>query len=346
MAAGNEKHDIHMLQRMGFFCGLPLKTVRDVTGIHNEVFDQTLVALRMSGMANGVSRLHGEVARSMWSPYPGVATIGHITNAQNKKYWADPELDKALKKDDTARLIERKRALKRALFDEVANQTGKLLDEDVLTIVWARRFAGYKRADLLVQDFERFQALMQNSEKPVQFIWAGKPYPIDTSAIATFNQLIHMSHQFPNAAVLVGYELHLSKLLKQGSDIWLNSPRVPREASGTSGMTAAMNASINFSTNDGWIPEFAKHGHNAFIVPVANPRWTQEEVDAFDRNNFYRVLQEEVLPLYYDEPQRWWQLVKTSMREVVPYFDSDRMATEYYELLYSILKKEVVKAGK
>lgn len=340
VAAGNEKHDIYLLEKMGFFSNLPLKTVREISGINNEVFDQTLVALRLAGMSNGVSRLHGEVARSMWSPYPGVSPIGHITNAQNKKYWADKELQTALKKDDNELLAERKKDLKKALFQEVANQTGKIFNEHALTIVWARRFAGYKRADLLLQDMERFRRMITNSQYPVQIIWAGKPYPMDTGAIATFNQLIYHSLEFKNIAVLTGYELSLSKLLKQGSDVWLNTPRVPREASGTSGMTAAMNASVNFSTNDGWIPEFAKHSHNAFIVPVANPRWSQEEVDNFDRDNCYRVLQEEILPMYYDQPENWWNVVKNSMREVTPYFDSDRMAKEYYKLLYNVRKSK------
>ena len=343
VAAGNEKHDVYLLQKMGFFSGLDSETVRDISGIKNEVFDQTLVALRVSGLANGVSRLHGEVARSMWSPYPDTAPITHVTNSQNKKYWVDPTLEKSLVNNDDLGLIERKLELKRNLFQEVANQTGKLFNEHKLTIVWARRFAGYKRANLLAQDIERFHRLIHNSKYPVQIIWAGKPYPMDYNAISMFNQLIHLSNQHENLAVLTGYELNLSKLLKQGSDIWLNTPRVPREASGTSGMTAAMNASVNFSTNDGWIPEFAKHGKNSFVVPVANPRWSQHEVDNFDRDNCYRSLEEEILPTYYDRPKDWWTIVKNSMNDVIPFFDSDRMATEYYENLFTKIgnKKKV-----
>lgn len=245
------------------------------------------------------------------------------------------KLEKALKKKDDHEFIERKKELKRNLFEEVANQTGKLFDENLCTMVWARRFAGYKRANLLAEDMDRFLRMIKNHKYPIQIIWAGKPYPTDYGAISTFNQLIHLSDQHPNLAVLTGYELQLSKLLKQGSDLWLNTPRVPREASGTSGMTAAMNASINFSTNDGWIPEFAKHGKNSFVVPVANPRWAQHEVDDFDRDNCFRELEEEILPTYYDRPSEWLELVKNSMNDVTPYFDSDRMAKEYYEILYN-----------
>jgi glucan phosphorylase len=118
-------------------------------------------------------------------------------------------------------------------------------------MVWARRFAGYKRADLLLQDKERFRKLLENKKYPVQIIFAGKPYPVDFAAISTFNNLVEESKNHKNMAVLTGYELSLSKSLKQGSDVWLNNPRVPREASGTSGMTASMNASVNLSTDDG-----------------------------------------------------------------------------------------------
>ncbi|NNE30133.1 MAG: alpha-glucan family phosphorylase [Saprospiraceae bacterium] len=343
VAAGNEKHNIFTLERMGFFSGVSLEEVRKISGIHNEIFDQTLVSLRVSRRANGVSRLHGEVARSMWNPYPGIADIGHITNSQNKKYWADKDLQACLIKENVKCLKQRKRKLKEVLFAEVERQTGKKFSPDVLTIVWARRFAGYKRADLLLQDYDRFTTMLSRPERPVQVIWAGKPYPLDHSAISTFNNIIYKSRGIENAAVVTGYELALSKLLKQGSDIWFNTPRVPREASGTSGMTAAMNASVNVSTNDGWIPEFAKHEHNAFVVPVANPRWSEEEVDNFDRDNFFRILDEEIIPIYYEQPEKWWEIVVNSMTEVVPYFDSDRMATQYYDMLYASRKKKAAK---
>lgn len=130
------------------------------------------------------------------------------------------------------------------MFKIVADQTGKLFDPNVLTIVWARRFAGYKRADLLLADKESFRKMLENSKYPVQIIWAGKPYPMDYGAISTFNNMVEESKNHKNMAVLTGYELYLSKSLKQGSDIWLNNPRVPREASGTSGMTASMNLSL------------------------------------------------------------------------------------------------------
>lgn len=333
--AGNEKNDIRLLDKMGYFCGVDLKTVRKVTGTEGDVFNHSLVALRFARMANGVSKIHGEVSRQMWGEHAGVPQIISITNAQNKKYWAEKELYDAMDKGDDAAFTSRKQFMKQLLFDHVADQTGKLFDRKVLTIVWSRRFAGYKRADLLIQDPERFHKLLTNKEFPVQIIWAGKPYPMDFSAISTFNSLVHFTRNYDNCAVLVGYELALSRLLKRGADVWLNNPRIPREASGTSGMTAAMNGAVNLSTFDGWIPEFANHGVNSYIIPPVDLSLPLHQQDMNDLDQLYDILEKEIVPTYYQEPKRWQEIVKNGMRDVLPYFDSDRMAYEYYEKLYN-----------
>src|SRR5690606_10970370 len=117
--------------------------------------------------------------------------------------------------------------LKSRALEIVSDQTGKIMDPKVLTIVWARRFAGYKRAELLTRNKERFEALLNNTTHPIQIIWAGKPYPLDYPAISDFNYLVNMSKEYKNMAVLTGYELTLSKRLKQAADVWLNNPRVP-----------------------------------------------------------------------------------------------------------------------
>ncbi len=136
-------------------------------------------------------------------------------------------------------------------------------------------------------------------------------------------------------AVLTGYELALSKRLKQAADCWLNNPRVPREASGTSGMTASMNGAINFSTDDGWIPEFINHGHNGFVVPKADyANMATHEQDQYDLNKLYEILEKEMLPVYYDNYNTWRQIMKNGMEDVRFRFDSNRMAHEYYDLLY------------
>lgn len=334
--AGNEKHDIFLCEKMGYFCGLSLDEVRELTGITDDKFNHSLAALRFARLANGVSQLHGEVSRQMWSKYEGICEIKAITNAQNWQYWADKQLYSFIDDHKTEAFIDRKRYLKKRAFETVSDQSGKIFNPDTLTIVWARRFAGYKRAELLTRDHDRFRALLANTKYPVQIIWAGKPYPMDYPAISDFNFLVNLSKEFPNVAVCVGYELTLSKRLKQASDIWLNNPRVPREASGTSGMTAAMNGSVNFSTNDGWICEFINHGNNGFLIPPADyASMTTEEQDAYDLEKMYEILENQILPLYYENPGVWRQIVKNGMRDVRWQFDSNRMAKEYYDVMYN-----------
>ena len=333
--AGNEKHDIHLCERMSYFCGMSLERVREVTGITGDMFDHSLAALRFAKLANGVSQLHGEVSRQMWGKYDGICPITSITNAQNWHYWADKQLYRFLDDHNTDAFIDRKRFLKKRAFDVVSDQTGKLLNPDVFTIVWARRFAGYKRADLLTRDEERFRALLANTKYPVQIIWAGKPYPLDYPSISDFNMLVNLSKEYKNVAVCTGYELTLSKRLKQASDVWLNNPRVPREASGTSRMTAAMNGSVNFSTHDGWICEFINHGNNGFVVPPINySAISVHEQDEYDMIKLYEILENQILPMYYDNPHVWRQIIKNGMRDVRWQFDSNRMAKEYYDVMY------------
>jgi starch phosphorylase len=335
--AGNEKHDIHLCHKMSYFCGLSIDEVKALTGHHDDQFNHSLVALRFAKIANGVSQLHGEVSRAMWAKYPDICPIISITNSQNWRYWADKQLYQASDEGNDARWDDRKKYLKRRAFEIVADQAGKVFDPNVFTIVWARRFAGYKRAELITQDTERFEKLMRFSKYPVQLIWAGKPYPMDYPAINEFNNLVHLSRSYKNMAVLVGYELGLSKRLKQAADLWLNNPRVPREASGTSGMTAAMNGAVNFSTDDGWIPEFVDHGNNGFVIPKANyGSMSVQEQDDYDLNMLYEILEKEILPLYYESQDTWRHICKNGMRDVRFRFDSGRMAAEYYDLLYNV----------
>jgi glycogen phosphorylase len=332
--AGNEAHSVPLLNSMSFFNGVSQKEVEEKLHPDNGILNYTLTALRMAKRANGVSQLHGEVSRKMWKGNKGICEITAITNAQNKTYWYDKELEKALEKNNDKALVNRKKELKEKLFRVVANQTGKLFDPNVLTIVWARRFAGYKRANLLLTDFNRFLKLATNKKHPIQIIWAGKPYPEDFGAINIFNEIYWKTKDLPNCTILTGYELWLSGHLKRGSDVWLNNPRMYREASGTSGMTAAMNGSVNVSIPDGWVPEFAKHGKNSFIIQNASDALSPEERDRKEEQALLDLLENEVVPTYYNSPEKWTKIVKTAMQEILPYFDSGRMADEYYKEMY------------
>ena len=194
--AGNEEHNINLLAKMGFFADASIDEVREVTGIHGDNFSLTVGALKMAKISNGVSKIHGEVANDMWKDVEGRCEIISITNAQNRRYWADKALLRALDEHEDFEVEARKKHLKRQLFVEVANQTGKMFDPEVLTIVWARRFAEYKRPGLLKYDMERFEKLVKNQKHPVQIIWAGKPYPFDTQAINIFNDLNYMARSY------------------------------------------------------------------------------------------------------------------------------------------------------
>ncbi|MEQ8239920.1 MAG: alpha-glucan family phosphorylase [Cyclobacteriaceae bacterium] len=332
--AGNEEREGDFLNRMGFFGRYLDPSELSQYTVNGGMLNYTVAALKLSKISNAVSKLHAKVSKGMWKDFEGVSKIIPITNAQNQTYWQDEALKKAADKKDEKSFDKRKHQLKKELFQIVSDQTGKIFDPSVLTVVWARRFAGYKRADLLLSDLNRFEKILNKAKYPIQIIWAGKPYPRDFEAIDTFNRLINFARNKTNVAVLVGYELALSKSLKLGSDIWLNNPRITREASGTSGMTAAMNGSVNLSTDDGWIPEFAKNGKNCFVLPPADLALPLAKHDQVDYDNLYDILENQVLPLFYDKPANWHKLVFQSMADVLPEFGSNRMADQYYKELY------------
>ena len=332
--AGNEEHSVATLEVMSFFDGVPKEDYLTLVQPESKVLNYTLAALRMAKIANGVSQLHGEVSREMWKGFERICEIKAVTNAQNHTYWHDEKLEIGFVKDSMNLVMKRKKEMKQELFEFIANQTGKKLDENVLTIVWARRFAGYKRANLLLHDFDRFLKIVNNVDSPVQVIWAGKPYPGDAGSIDIFNEIYWKTKPLKNCTILTGYELGLSALLKRGSDAWLNNPRLYREASGTSGMTAAMNGSINFSIPDGWVPEFAKHGKNCYSIAPAPRELPEPEQDKMEANALYEILEKELIPTYYQKSEKWYKIMRQGWKEVLPEFDSNRMVEEYYEKMY------------
>jgi starch phosphorylase len=336
--AGNQKTRIRLLEKMGFFCGLTIEDIRKITDVESEEMDHTLTALKLSGKANAVSKMHHEtLCKKMKIGHQG-CNITYITNAQNFSYWHDKELYKSLKEDNDESLKQIKKQYKSNLFEVVSDQCGEIYDENIFTLVFAKRFAGYKRADIFFHDMKRFHRLVTNKKRPIQIIWAGKPYPMDYIGIGIFDKIVEVSKTYKNCAALVGYELNLSKLLKKGSDAWLNMPRVSHEASGTSGMAAAMNGSINIGLPDGWFPEFAKDGINSFVINRCNISLPDEQQDDLDSASLYDRLEDEIIPMYYDNPTKWMSILKSGMTDIIPEFDSNRLAKEYYEKLYTSIK--------
>jgi len=332
--SGNQKTSITLLEKMSFFSDIPLTEIRAITQTDGDELDHTLTALRLSKKANGVSQMHYKTLHAMWNKHKDICDIICITNAQNYSYWHDEDIYQALAKNDNELLLAKKAVGKQNLFEVVADQCGEIYDEKICTIVFAKRFVGYKRPDLLIHDMERFHRLVTNKERPVQIIWAGKPYPMDYAAIGVFDKIVDICKRYTNCSILVGYELKLSKQLKQGADVWLNLPRVTHEASGTSGMAAAMNGAVNVGLPDGWFPEFARDKINSFVIPSCDIFLPEHVQDDMDAASLYQLLETEVLPMYYDYPNRWLEIVKNGSKDIIPQFNSNRLAKEYYEKLY------------
>ena len=292
VAAGNEVHWVDMLRDGGFFSGCSRERAVQLGG---ENFSLTVAALRMSRIANAVSQLHGLVANKMWEWVDGRCPIRAITNAVNLNYWQDPRMG-GNKTDEE--LLSAKYEMKQELFKYIADTAGNRFDPNVLTITWARRFADYKRAWLIFMDKDRIGKLLD--EDKVQLIFAGKFHPDDVMGKEMFNKILHRSHSMKNVVVLPGYELELSGRLKRGSDLWLNTPIRPLEASGTSGMSANMNGALHFSIYDGWTVEGTFPGINGYTVeyPGLDDEIPWEERHWKDYECIMSQLENDIIPTY------------------------------------------------
>ena len=219
---------------------------------------------------------------------------------------------------------------------------GTLLDPEALTLGFARRFATYKRATLLFRDLDRLKRLLQNHWRPVQLVFAGKAHPADEPGRYFIHEVVNFCNDHKlggHIAFLEDYDMHMAKFLVQGVDVWLNTPRFPLEASGTSGMKAALNGVINCSVLDGWWKE-GYNGANGWGITPLPPTTDQHEQDAHDAEEMYRLLEQEVVPLYYQRdldgtPRGWLQMVKECIRTVAPQFCTKRMVKDYVETMYS-----------
>ena len=348
-----------------------------------DAFSMTILALRLSRHTNAVSKLHGEVSRSLWKDvWAGVPVeevpITSITNGIHTKTWMAPEFsalyrrylgeweEKLTEPDfwrrvmdipdaqlwDThqrlkVRLIEfvrervRRRRERLGESPEAIRSVNQILDPEILTIGFARRFATYKRGALLFSDKERLQRLLNDTTRPVQFIFAGKAHPRDEGGKALIQEVYKFSREagFENRLVFVeDYDSYIARRLLQGVDLWLNHPLRPLEASGTSGMKAAPNGGINLSVLDGWWRE-GFNGNNGWTVGPEIDNGTVEFQNEVDANSLYQLLENQIIPLYYAKPDgklplAWLQLMRESIRSVTPVFNTHRMVKEYTERLY------------
>lgn len=340
VAAGNEVHWVDTLLQGGFFAGC---TREKAVSLGGENFSLTVAALRMSRIANAVSQLHGLVANKMWEWVDGRCPIRAITNAVNVHYWQDARIAASKNSKD---LLKAKRDMKVELFKYIADTAGKRFDPDVLTITWARRFADYKRAWLILMDKDRLNKLLESNK--IQIIFAGKFHPDDVMGREMFNKILHRSHGLKNVVVLPGYELELSAKLKRGSDIWLNTPLRPFEASGTSGMSANMNGALHLSIYDGWTVEGTFNGINGYTVeyPGLDDEMPWEERHWKDHDCVMSIIEDQIIPTYYENKDEWARLMRQAIRTSEAYFNSDRMVIEYFNRLYKPIAHDDSTAGR
>lgn len=342
-----------------------------------DTFNMTALAMRMCDHRNAVSKKHRDVTRSMWGEYENDPhPIIGVTNGIHIPTWISHELDQLFKQeiaiDWKSRLFDmemwkkiytipdeklwefrkdQSRSLQRHILDNLRTTQideseselvtrGAFCNPYALTIGFARRFATYKRATILFRDPERLARILNHKERPVQIIFSGKAHPADKEGKALIREIWQYASDplFRGKIIfLENYNMHSAKLLVQGVDLWMNTPRAPMEASGTSGMKAAINGVPNLSVLDGWWCE-GYNGTNGWAIE-ARDGMEHEMQDALDAETIYGLLEDKIIPLYFtrdmdDIPKGWLAVIKESMYSVIPNFSSQRMMKQYIEELY------------
>jgi glycogen phosphorylase len=343
-----------------------------------EQFDMTAFSLRETNGANAVSHLHARTANATWNEVSAKPILG-ITNGVHPPSWVggpfrqlyesaggdldnlDPQNKPFLKKvsqlaDEQIWDAHRRQKLELAYFCRrrlqqqfarhgeapmTLEDLSEAIDHEALTIGFARRFATYKRAALIFSDEERLSRILLNAERPVQIVFAGKAHPADRPGQRVIQDIFTRSRspKFDNHVFVVeDYDIRVGRYLVQGVDVWLNNPRRPLEASGTSGMKAAMNGIVNCSVLDGWWDE-GYNGHNGWAIGGRETEIDEGAQDWADAQDLYRLLEEEIVPMYYERdadglPRRWLQMMRQSMASTIWQFSTSRMLMEYVEQLY------------
>jgi starch phosphorylase len=322
--AGNEQHDLKDLRRMGACLELSGAEMR---AIGDNPFNMTVAGLRLSRLSNAVSQLHEQTARAMWAHVSGAAPIIGITNGVHAPTWQDAGVRDA--DADLNALAAARAPLRRALRQTIARRGGTPPAEDALVIGLARRAAGYKRNDLVLRDPERLGRLTAGGH--VALVFAGKAHPDDPDGKAMVARIAKAAAKSGGSVTfLENYDLELGRILTRGCDVWLNTPVRPLEASGTSGMKAAMNGVLNVSIPDGWWPEGCEHGVNGWRVGDGSSHG-----DDADLALVYELLEGDVRAAWSNR-DRWAHMMAASVQMGSTRFSSDRMVREYFERLYRL----------
>ena len=372
----------------------------------DESFKMPILALRLSSHINGVSRLHGQISREMWSGlWPGVPVkevpIISITNGIHIKNWLSDEMSSLYERylgpnwagaactcrwlagtggaigeprgseglgesswknidqipDEELWQVHQRckghlivfardrlkaQMQRRGTYHTELNRAEEALDPEALTIGFARRFAGYKRANLLLKDPQRLVKLLNRPSRPVQVVFAGKAHPKDTEGKDIIRQIIHFARQYDVARRIVfleDYDIDVARVMVQGVDVWLSTPRRPMEASSTSGMKAAINGALNMSTPDGWWCE-GYTPETGWVIGAGESRQDHDEQDTMESQAIYNLLENEVVLLFYTRsadnlPRAWIHRVKSSIKWIAPRFNTHRMVAEYTQRFYN-----------
>lgn len=329
--AGNETHPLDRLLYVGADLGLGADWLASVGG---DPFNMTVGALRLSRAANGVARLHAETARAMWAHVPDAAPIAAITNGIHRPTWTDPDLSRLADDGTDDALWARHQQHKEALVAYVAEHTGTRLRADRLLVGFARRAVAYKRAPLIFEDAERIAPLLESGR--LQLVFSGKSHPLDADGRRIVGTLVEMTERYPESVAFVpDYSMATGRVLTRGADVWLNNPRRPQEASGTSGMKAAMNGVLNASTLDGWWPEACRDGANGWDIGGGYESDDLADLDAHDLAALVDVVASQIVPTYYDDRARWIAMMRASIRDTREAFSVERMLRQYVETLYA-----------
>jgi starch phosphorylase len=342
-------------------------------------FNMAYLAINNSNFVNGVSKLHGEIARKMWALPENRTQIDSITNGVHTKTYLSGASEKiyrnnfgydwinvekiwkkiselpdetlwSLRNKNRSKLVSfvRERIIDRVRIHHESEEkiagAQTLLDETALTIGFARRFATYKRGTLVLRDIERLQKILEDKKRKVQFIFSGKAHPKDDGGKNFIHEILMFASKNgfkDNIIFLDNYDMEVAKRLVSGCDVWLNNPRKPLEASGTSGMKVIANGGLNLSILDGWWVEgYAKNTGWEIVSPEHYDSLSDDQINEYESKSLYETLEKEIIPMFYERDERdisvkWVNMIRGSISELAPVFNTGRMVKEYHEKFYS-----------
>ena len=367
--AGNERYDTTLATELlaGPAAAIDLtpeqilQLGRGPDGVWPEDFDLTAFGMRRAAAVNAVSQLHGRTATHTWQPIIG-REVPAVTNGVHVATWQAEPMRAALARRDLSSITDRdlwdahaeqkrqmidflggrltRQAVRHGIAPESVGDLAGALDPHALTIGFARRFATYKRADLILHDLRRLSKLLADPDRPMQIIFAGKAHPADEPGRAVLGRVVEASRRVGTAGrifFIEDYDLRVARFLVSGVDVWLNSPRRPHEASGTSGMKAAINGVPSISILDGWWDE-AFDGVNGWAIGHRSDAF-EGDTDAADAASLYQVLETEAVPTFFDRdteglPRTWTRFMRGALATGLTRFSAERALAEYVDRLY------------